>query len=105
MPVWVLSRQFRTLFLDRLRAALAADELRFSGELADLAEFARFTRVLGAFGGTEWVVYSKCPFAGPEQLLRYLGRCIHSVTIANSRSPGYPKARSASPGRTTAITD
>src|SRR3954463_3229578 len=53
LPVRVLSRRFRTLFLDRLRAAWAAGELRFSGALADLAEPARFAACLGALGGAE----------------------------------------------------
>jgi hypothetical protein len=56
LPVRVLARRFRTLFLDRLRAAFAAGELRFSGALADLAEPARFAGCLGALRGTEWVV-------------------------------------------------
>src|SRR3982751_4399959 len=85
LPVRVLSRRFRTLFLERLRAAFAAGELRFSGALTDLAEPARFAACLGALRGAEWVVYSKRPFAGPEQVLAYLGRYTHRVAIANSR--------------------
>jgi hypothetical protein len=85
LPVRVLSHRFRTLFLDRLRTAFAAGELRFSGALADLAEPARFAGCLGVLRGTEWVVYSKRPFAGPEQVLGYLGRYTHRVAIANSR--------------------
>ena len=85
VPVRVLSRRFRTLFLERLRAAFATGELRFSGALADLAEPARFAACLGALSGAEWVVYSKRPFAGPEQVLAYLGRYTHRVAIANSR--------------------
>jgi hypothetical protein len=34
---------------------------------------------------TEWVVYGKQPFAGPEQVLAYLARYTHRVAIANSR--------------------
>jgi hypothetical protein len=85
VPVRVLSRRFRTLFLERLRAAFAAGALRFSGTLADLAEPAQFAACLGALGGAAWVVYSKRPFAGPEQVLAYLGRYTHRVAIANSR--------------------
>jgi hypothetical protein len=85
LPVRVLSRRFRTLFVERLRAAFAAGELRFSGALADLAKPDRFAGCLGALCGTEWVVYSKRPFAGPEQVLAYLGRYTHRVAIANSR--------------------
>src|SRR3954449_10567334 len=90
LPVRVLSRRFRTLFLERLRAAFAAGELRFSGGLADLAEPTRFAGCLGALRGTEWVVYSKRPFAGPGQVLAYLGRYTHRVAIANSRLTRLP---------------
>jgi len=85
LPVRVLSRRFRTLFLAQLQAAFAAGELRFSGALAGLAEPDEFGERLGALHGTEWVVYAKRPFAGPEQALAYLGRYTHRVAIANSR--------------------
>jgi hypothetical protein len=85
LPVRVLSRRFRTLFLAQLQVAFAAGELRFSGALAALTEPAAFAARLGAMRGTEWVVYAKPPFAGPEQVLAYLGRYTHRVAIANSR--------------------
>ncbi len=85
LPVRALSRRFRTLFLERLRAASAAGELRFSGALDAMAEPARFARHLDALRGIEWVVYAKRPFAGPEPVLAYLGRYTHRVAIANSR--------------------
>ena len=105
LPVRVLSRRFRELFLERLRAAFAAGELRFSGALAALAEPAAFAEHLAALLGVEWVVYAKPPFAGPEQVLAYLGRYTHRVAIANSRLVSARRtARSTSPGRTTATT-
>lgn len=85
LPVRVLSRQFRELFLARLRAAFTAGELRFSGTLAALAEPDNFAGRLNALHGIEWVVYAKPPFAGPEPVLAYLGRYTHRVAIANSR--------------------
>ena len=85
LPVRVLSRRFRTLFLARLRAAFVADELRFSGTLAAMAEARRFADCLDLLRGVEWVVYAKRPFAGPEQVLTYLGRYTHRVALANSR--------------------
>jgi hypothetical protein len=88
LPVRVLSRRFRTLFLDRLRAAFAAGELRFSGALAALAGCETFAERLDGLRGIEWVVYAKRPFAGPEQVLAYLGRYTHRVAIANSRLTG-----------------
>ncbi|HEY3639985.1 MAG TPA: IS91 family transposase [Xanthobacteraceae bacterium] len=85
LPVRVLSRRFRTLFLARLQAAFADGELRFCGALAALTEPAAFAQRLNALRRMEWVVYAKRPFAGPEQVLAYLGRYTHRVAIANSR--------------------
>ena len=85
LPVRVLSRLFRRLFLDELRTAFTAGELGFFGELAALAEPAAFTRRLRELRRVEWVVYAKPPFGGPAQVLAYLGRYTHRVAIANSR--------------------
>ena len=85
LPVQVLSRLFRRLFLAELRAAFAAGELGFFGEVAGLAEPAAFARRLNQLRQVEWVVYAKPPFGGPEQVLAYLGRYTHRVAIANSR--------------------
>src|SRR4249920_1712721 len=64
LPVRVLSRLFRRLFLDQLRAAFEAGELGFFGELAALAEPATFARRLRELRRVEWVVYAKPPFGG-----------------------------------------
>ena len=85
LPIRVLSRLFRRLFLDELRAAFEAGQLGFFGDLADLAEPARFAHRLRDLRRAEWVVYAKPPFGGPEQVLAYLGRYTHRVAIANSR--------------------
>ena len=85
LPVRVLSRRFRTLFLARLQAAFTGGELRFSGTLTALAAAAAFADRIGALRDIDWVVYSKRPFAGPDQVLAYLGRYTHRVAIANSR--------------------
>jgi hypothetical protein len=85
LPVRVLSRRFREVFLARLQAAFTAGELRFSGTLAALAEASAFAARLAELRGIEWVVFAKRPFAGPEQVLGYLGRYTHRVAIANSR--------------------
>jgi hypothetical protein len=85
LPVRVLSRRFRALFLARLQAAFAAGELHFSGTLAALAGSAAFAERLDALRAVEWVVYAKRPFAGPTQVLAYLGRYTHRVALANSR--------------------
>jgi hypothetical protein len=85
LPVRVLSRLFRRLFLEELRAAHDAGRLGFFGDLAHLAEPDAFARLLAKVRRLEWVVYAKPPFGGPEQVLAYLGRYTHRVAIANSR--------------------
>lgn len=85
LPVRVLSRLFRRLFLDGLRAAHRAGELSFFGDLAGLKDPNAFSRFLAPFRRTEWVVYAKRPFAGPSQVLAYLARYTHRVAISNSR--------------------
>jgi hypothetical protein len=88
LPVRVLSRRFRDLFVQQLRTAFASDELRFSGALAELADPAAFAARLDKLVEIDWVVYSKPQFGGPEQVLGYLGRYTHRVAIANSRLVG-----------------
>jgi hypothetical protein len=85
LPVRVLARLFRRLFLDELYAAFEAGELGFFGALAGLTRSAAFTHRLRALRRVEWVVYAKPPFGGPAQVLAYLGRYTHRVAIANSR--------------------
>ncbi len=89
LPVRMLSRRFRDLFVHHLRAAFATNELRFPGALAALADPAVFAARLAELAGIDWVVYAKPPFAGPEQVLGYLGRYTHRVAIANSRLVGF----------------
>ena len=85
LPVRVLLRLFRRLFLDALRTAFEDGELAFFGDLTNLAEPATFVRHLRELRCVEWVVYSKPPFGDPAQVLAYLGRYTHRVAIANSR--------------------
>jgi hypothetical protein len=85
LPVRVLSRLFRRLFLAGLRNAFETDSLVFCGDLAKLGQPAAFARRLDALRRLDWVVYAKPPFGGPKQVLAYLGRYTHRVAIANSR--------------------
>jgi Putative transposase/Transposase zinc-binding domain len=85
LPVRVLSRLFRRLFLHDLQAAYEAGKLSFFGDLAGLTAPAAFSRRLAEARHVEWIVYAKPPFGGPEQMLTYLGRYTHRVAIANSR--------------------
>jgi Putative transposase/Transposase zinc-binding domain len=85
LPVRVLSRLFRRLFLEKLGDAHQAGQLQFFGEHAALAETNTFTDWLKPLRQIEWVVYAKRPFAGPAAVLAYLSRYTHRVAIANSR--------------------
>jgi len=85
LPVRVLSRLFRRLFLEKLGAAHDAGHLQFFGEHVHLAEHDAFTAWLAPCRKAEWVVYAKRPFGGPEAVLAYLSRYTHRVAIANSR--------------------
>jgi len=85
LPVRVLSRLFRRLFLEKLCDAYHAGKLQFFGEHRALAEATTFTDWLKPLRLCEWVVYAKRPFAGPAAVLAYLSRYTHRVAIANSR--------------------
>lgn len=85
LHVRVLSRLFRRLFLDGLMDLHRAGQLAFHGDLATLVDGRAFAAVLASFRKTEWVVYAKPPFGGPEQVLAYLSRYTHRVAISNSR--------------------
>ena len=85
LPVRVLSRLFRRLFLEKLMAAHEAGHLKFFGEHAGLVDHDAFAAYLAPSRKLEWVVYAKRPFAGPQAVLSYLSRYTHRVAIANSR--------------------
>jgi hypothetical protein len=85
LPVRVLSRLFRRLFLEKLMAAHQAGALNFFGTHAPLAERKAFAAYLAPLRRIEWVVYSKRPFGGPAAVLAYLSRYTHRVAISNSR--------------------
>ena len=85
LPVRVLSRLFRRLFLGLLRQAFEGKALKFFNAMAPLQDAQAFERFLAPAASAEWVVYAKAPFGGPEQVLEYLGRYTHRVAISNSR--------------------
>jgi hypothetical protein len=85
LPVRVLSRLFRRLFLNRLSAAHAAGRLKFFGSCVHLSDAQAFATYLAPLRKAQWVVYSKRPFGGPQAVLAYLSRYTHRVAIANSR--------------------
>jgi len=85
LPVRVLSRLFRRLFLERLVEAYQAGDLKFFGEHQALTDAGAFLDWIKPLRKIEWVVYAKRPFAGPQAVLAYLSRYTHRVAIANSR--------------------
>jgi hypothetical protein len=85
LPVRVLSRLFRGLFLAGLQQAFDQGKLQFHGQLQPLASIPAFAQLLQDCRRTEWVVYAKPPFGGPAQVLDYLGRYTHKVAISNHR--------------------
>ena len=85
LPVRVLSRLFRRLFLGNLLAAHQAGRLKFFGAHTHLADARAFTAYLAPLRKVEWVVYAKKPFGGPQAVLAYLSRYTHRVAISNRR--------------------
>ncbi|BCF95168.1 IS91 family transposase [Paraburkholderia largidicola] len=85
LPVRVLSRLFRRLFLEALTDAHQRGRLQFFGEYAQLADRAVFAQWLAPLRASEWFVYAKRPFAGPDAVLAYLSRYTHRVAISNQR--------------------
>lgn len=85
LPVKVLSRVFRGKFLDGLGSAFRANRLSFHGSCLPLQQRNAFLGFLHDLKSTDWVVYAKPPFGGPEHVLQYLARYTHRVAISNHR--------------------
>jgi len=85
LPVRVLSRLFRRLFLESMQKAFDSGKLQFFAASESLSEADAFVQLLDRVKACEWVVYAKRPFAGPKQVLDYVGRYTHRVAISNNR--------------------
>ena len=85
LPVRVLSHLFRRLFLESLQHAFDSGKLEFFNALESLGDRHGFVRFLDRMKNCDWVVYAKRPFAGPQQVLDYVGRYTHRVAISNNR--------------------
>jgi hypothetical protein len=92
LPVRVLGKLFRRLFLTRLVALHDAGKLVFFGAQAELADRRSFLRHLAPLRNKRWVVYAKAPFAGPEAVLAYLSLYTHRVAISNRRLIAFDEA-------------
>ena len=102
LPVGFCPACFRGLFLHYLDKAFAAAGCAFSPPCCPCRNAPAFLRYLARVRTAEWVVFAKPPFAGPQQVLGYVGRYTHRVAISNSRLSASTTARSASAGRTIA---
>jgi hypothetical protein len=85
LPVRVLSHLFRRLFLEYLQKAFDSGQLRFFSSLQALQDRQAFSGHLATVRKAEWVVYAKPPFAGPQQVVDYVGRYTHRIAISNNR--------------------
>jgi hypothetical protein len=85
VPVRVLSKLFRRLFLTRLMALHRDGQLLFFGDHAPLADPKPFASFIASMRAKKWVVYAKAPFSGPDAVLAYLARYTHRVAISNKR--------------------
>lgn len=88
LPVRVLSRRFRRLFVQALEKAYAQGKLSFFGQLKSLSSPKTFAAYVATLRGREWVVHAKPPFGGPQYVIEYLGRYVHRVAISNRRLLG-----------------
>ena len=85
LSVRVLSRRFRRLFLKYLEEAFDSGQLQFFGSIQKLRDAREFRSSIAPLKQSEWCVYAKAPFAGPQQVLNYVGRYTHRVAISNNR--------------------
>jgi len=92
LPVRVLGKLFRRLFLTQLLALHNAGQLAFFGSLSHLADRRAFLRHLSPVRSKRWIVYAKPPFAGPEAVLAYLSRYTHRVAISSRRILSFDEA-------------
>ena len=80
-----LAKQFRKRYLHILKTAYQKEELIFPGNTAEFKEKQSFEQLIKHLSKVQWIAYAKAPFAGPEQVLEYLGRYTHRVAISNNR--------------------
>jgi len=80
-----LAKEFRKRYLHTLKTAYLKEELIFPGNTAEFGEKQTFEQLIQSLSKVKWIAYAKAPFAGPEQVLEYLGRYTHRVAISNNR--------------------
>jgi hypothetical protein len=92
-PVRALSKVFRGKFIEGLKEAYSKGNLSFPGELEELESREGFKAWVDDLRSNEWVVYSKPPFAGAEEVVSYVGRYTHRIAISNRRIISIDKGR------------
>lgn len=80
-----LAKEFKKRYLKKLAKAFDNNLLIFPGNTAEYGTKEAFEALITDAGDKKWIVFSKPPFAGPEQVLEYLGRYTHRVAITNNR--------------------
>ena len=80
-----LAKEFKNRYLRYFLAAYHNKELIFPGKTAEFESRQRFAQLLRSLSNAKWIAYAKRPFAGPEQVIEYLGRYTHRVAISNNR--------------------
>ena len=85
IPVALLSKLFKGKFLYYLKEAYKNNQLIFEGKIKRYKNTNEFQLLIDKGYYSKWVVFAKKPFAGPEQVIKYLGKYTHRVAIGNSR--------------------
>lgn len=85
LPIQILSKVFRGKMLSFIEKAFEQGDLIFPGEIEYLQNYSSFKALMIDCTSEDWVVYSKKPFAGPEQVINYLGNYTHRIAISNYR--------------------
>lgn len=84
-PVRAVSKVFRGKFIQKLKKAYYDGDLTIPDEKEELRIPHKFEQHIDRTAGRKWVVHTKAPFAGPEEVVRYIGRYTHRVAISNYR--------------------
>jgi hypothetical protein len=85
VPVKILSKVFRAKFLEYVEEAFDQNKFKLTGPIADLSSYSIFKPFIKSCASKEFVVYCKKPFAGPKQVINYLGQYTHRIAISNYR--------------------
>jgi hypothetical protein len=88
-----LAKELRKRYLKKLEEAFVDEKLIFPGNTKIYGCRRKFKKLLKTLFRITWIVYAKRPFAGPEQVLEYLGRYTHRVAISNNRIVSMEKGK------------